>query len=80
MEGKLKDHHLDHIKPSSHLIRNGWASVSMEITGADDYPADINDPTSPDRLWSSVLDWCANSPGLTQVISPYGVLVVGGIT
>jgi predicted peptidase len=39
--------HLDH----------GFAVLSFEIPGTGDCPAASNDPTSPDRLISSVLDW-----------------------
>ena len=42
---------------SNHHIAHGWASIGVEIPGTGDCPADPNDPTSPDRLWTSVLDW-----------------------
>jgi len=35
----------------------GVATVVVEIPGTGDCPAKADDPTSPDRLWSSVLDW-----------------------
>jgi len=35
----------------------GFATLSFEIPGTGDCPAAPNDPTSPDRLMSSVLDW-----------------------
>ncbi|KAL9101311.1 MAG: hypothetical protein Q9163_003423 [Psora crenata] len=53
----LDGHRLEHTMPSTHHIANGWASVAVEIPGTGDCPADPNDPTSPERLWSSVLDW-----------------------
>jgi pimeloyl-ACP methyl ester carboxylesterase len=31
--------------------------VVVEIPGTADCPADSADPESPDRLWSSLLDW-----------------------
>ncbi|KAL0930025.1 UPF0255 protein [Colletotrichum truncatum] len=37
--------------------RLGYACVSAEVPGTGDCPAARSDPTSPDRLWSSVLDW-----------------------
>lgn len=37
--------------------RVGCASLVLEIPGTGDSPADRNDPTSPDREWSSLLDW-----------------------
>lgn len=38
-------------------IRRGFACVSVEIPGTGDSPASKQDPFSPDRQWSSVLDW-----------------------
>lgn len=40
----------------SHLNR-GFAVILAEIPGTGDCPSIRNDPKSPDRLWSSVLDW-----------------------
>ncbi|KAK7533149.1 Alpha/Beta hydrolase protein [Phyllosticta citribraziliensis] len=37
--------------------RNGVAVVVVEIPGTGDSPALASDPTSPDREWSSLLDW-----------------------
>ena len=31
--------------------------MAIEIPGTGDCPAEIHDPQSPGRLWSSVLDW-----------------------
>lgn len=42
----------------------GWAIVGAEIPGCGDCPAAKMDPESPDRLWSSVLDWIAEQPEL----------------
>jgi hypothetical protein len=33
------------------------ASVVVEIPGTADCPADSADPESPDRLWTSLLEW-----------------------
>jgi Esterase FrsA-like len=44
----------------------GFATLSFEIPGTGDCPAAPNDPTSPDRLMSSVLDW------VTSNASEYG--------
>lgn len=41
---------------SSHLAR-GWGTIGVEIPGTGDCPAARQDPASPDRLWSSLLDW-----------------------
>lgn len=37
--------------------RVGCACLVVEIPGTGDSPADRNDPTSPDREWSSLLDY-----------------------
>lgn len=39
------------------FLARGWAAIVAEIPGTADCPADSADPASPDRLWSSVLDW-----------------------
>ncbi|KAK5656539.1 hypothetical protein OQA88_4518 [Cercophora sp. LCS_1] len=39
------------------FLSRGWGVVVAEIPGTADCPADSADPDSPDRLWSSVLDW-----------------------
>lgn len=39
------------------FLKRGWAAVVVEIPGTADCPADSADPESPDRLWSSLLDW-----------------------
>ncbi|KAF4966979.1 hypothetical protein FSARC_5418 [Fusarium sarcochroum] len=39
------------------FLSRGWAAVIAEVPGTADCPADSSDPGSPDRLWSSVLDW-----------------------
>ncbi|GLA84757.1 hypothetical protein AtubIFM56815_008972 [Aspergillus tubingensis] len=43
-------------KLASHLY-HGQAVLLVDIPGTADSPAAPNDPKSPDRLWSSVLDW-----------------------
>ncbi|KAK4038663.1 Alpha/Beta hydrolase protein, partial [Parachaetomium inaequale] len=39
------------------FLGRGWASVVVEIPGTADCPADSADPSSPDRLWTSLLEW-----------------------
>lgn len=39
------------------FLARGWASVVVEIPGTADCPADSADPSSPDRMWSSLLEW-----------------------
>ena len=46
------------LRIQQHLDR-GYATLIFEIPGTGDCPAAPNDPTSPDRLMSSVLDWVA---------------------
>lgn len=38
-------------------LEKGVATLVVEIPGTGDSPAAKSDPTSPDRQWSSVLDW-----------------------
>ncbi|KAK1461022.1 hypothetical protein CMEL01_15319 [Colletotrichum melonis] len=49
----------DNTVRSDEFLARGWGSVIVEIPGTADCPADSADPESPDRLWSSVLDWIA---------------------
>ncbi|GAB1312369.1 Pigment biosynthesis protein Ayg1 [Madurella fahalii] len=42
------------------FLKRGWGAVVVEIPGTADCPADSADPESPDRLWSSLLDWMAD--------------------
>lgn len=50
------------VPSSSGLGWLGWltvcrASVVVEIPGTADCPADSADPESPDRLWTTLLEW-----------------------
>ena len=47
----------DHTPRTQEHVNHGFATLSFEIPGTGDCPAAPNDPTSPDRLMSSVLDW-----------------------
>lgn len=49
--------------------QNNVASIVVEIPGTGDSPALASDPTSPDRQWSSLLDWIDTQPAIdsTQV-------------
>lgn len=49
----------------------GWSQKSvavivLEIPGTGDSPAAPNDPTSPEREWSSLLDWVDEQPEVDQ--------------
>ena len=47
----------DHTPRTQEHVDRGFATLSFEIPGTGDCPAAPNDPVSPDRLMSSVLDW-----------------------
>ena len=58
---------LDGYRTELAVWQRGWldkgvATVVAEIPGTGDSPARAADPRSPDRLWSSVLDWIAARP------------------
>lgn len=53
----LDGHRPDNTVRSDEFLARGWASVIVDIPGTADCPADRKDPTSPDRLWTSILDW-----------------------
>lgn len=53
----LDGHRPDNTARSDEFLARGWASVIVDIPGTADCPADRRDPTSPDRLWTSILDW-----------------------
>ena len=44
--------------------RVGVATIVLEIPGTGDCPATASDPTSPDRLYSSLFDWIATQERL----------------
>lgn len=46
------------------FLARGWASIVLEIPGTADCPADPADPTSPERLWDSLLAWMAAFRGV----------------
>jgi dipeptidyl aminopeptidase/acylaminoacyl peptidase len=53
----LDGHRPDNTVRSDEFLKRGWASVIVDIPGTADCPADRRDATSPDRLWTSILDW-----------------------
>lgn len=60
---------LDGYRTELAVWQQGWLSkgvgtVIAEIPGTGDSPALRSDPTSPDRQWSSVLDWIATQKQL----------------
>jgi dienelactone hydrolase len=46
--------------------QNNVAVVVIEIPGTGDAPAESNDPKSPDRQWSSLLDWVDEQPEINH--------------
>ncbi|KEQ79600.1 alpha/beta-hydrolase [Aureobasidium pullulans] len=46
--------------------QNGIGSIVVEIPGTGDSPALPSDPTSPDRQWSSLLDWIDTQPAIAK--------------
>ncbi|CBX95883.1 hypothetical protein IAQ61_004708 [Plenodomus lingam] len=50
----------------SSFLNLGIATIVLEIPGTADCPADPSDPTSPDRLYSSLFAWTAHQPRLAQ--------------
>ena len=57
----LDAYRTDHTPRTEEHVKRGFATLSFEIPGTGDCPAAPNDPTSPDRLMSSVMDWVAAS-------------------
>lgn len=55
----LDAYRTNHTPRTQEHVDHGCATLSFEIPGTGDCPAAPNDPTSPDRLLDSVLDWVA---------------------
>ena len=55
----LDAYRTDHTVRTQEHVDRGYATLSFEIPGTGDCPAAPNDPTAPDRLMSSILDWVA---------------------
>lgn len=53
----LDAYRTDHTPRTQGHVDHGCAVLSVEIPGTGDCPAAPNDPASPDRVMSSVLDW-----------------------
>lgn len=53
----LDGHRPDNTVRSDEFLKRGWASIIVDIPGTADCPADRKDASSPDRLWTSILDW-----------------------
>lgn len=60
---------LDGYRTELSVWMEGWralgiATIVLEIPGTGDCPANASDPTSPDRLYSSLFDWVGAQSGL----------------
>ncbi|OSS49025.1 hypothetical protein B5807_05655 [Epicoccum nigrum] len=56
----------------------GVATVVLEIPGTGDCPANPSDPTSPDRLYSSLFDWMDAQPLLDSTKRAIWAFSTGG--
>lgn len=58
--------------------RIGVATLVLEIPGTGDCPASASDPTSPDRLYTSLLDWVSTQPALDAAKTAIWAFSTGG--
>ena len=70
----LDAYRTDHTPRTQAHVDHGFATLSFEIPGTGDCPAAPNDPSSPDRLMSSIFEWVkANSSvygfDLTKIVA-----------
>jgi hypothetical protein len=56
----------------------GVATIVLEIPGTGDCPAKASDPTSPDRLYSSLFDWVDEQEGLDNKKTAIWAFSTGG--
>lgn len=63
----LDGHRPDNTERTSEHLARGWATVICDIPGTTvDCPANKRDPLSPDRLFSSILEWIKDEAGLDE--------------
>ena len=72
----LDAYRTDHTPRTQRHVDHGCATLSFEIPGTGDCPAAPNDPTSPDRLMSSVLD-CVEAAASRYGFDPTTVVARG---
>ncbi|QIX02173.1 hypothetical protein AMS68_007690 [Peltaster fructicola] len=53
----LDDYRTDQLFRTEVHVRQGYATLIVELPGTGDCPAIANDPLSTDRMWDSVFDW-----------------------
>ena len=59
----LDGHRPDNTERTEEFLKRGWATVICDIPGTTvDCPANKRDPLSPDRFFSSILDWIQEQP------------------
>jgi dienelactone hydrolase len=58
--------------------QNGIATIVLEIPGTGDCPANVSDPNSPDRLYSSLFDWIDSQTGLDSKKTAIWAFSTGG--
>ncbi|KAI4870485.1 yellowish-green 1-like protein [Hypoxylon rubiginosum] len=62
---------LDGYRTELAVWKDGWAKLGcatlvVEIPGTGDNPGAPSDPSSPDRVWTSMFDWVAKQDGIDQ--------------
>ncbi|KAF2242326.1 alpha/beta-hydrolase [Trematosphaeria pertusa] len=63
----LDGHRPDNTERTDEHLARGWATLICDIPGTTvDCPANKRDPLSPDRLFSSILDWIEQQPHLDE--------------
>ncbi|KAJ4580326.1 hypothetical protein HRR83_003274 [Exophiala dermatitidis] len=61
-DGKEIPLYTRHTGRTDEFLSRGWGCVITEIPGTADCPAARRDPKSPDRLFTSILDWMDQQP------------------
>ncbi|KAF2732515.1 pigment biosynthesis protein Ayg1 [Polyplosphaeria fusca] len=63
----LDGHRPDNTERTDEHLQRGWATVILDIPGTTvDCPANKRDPLSPDRLFTSILEWIKEQPYLNE--------------
>lgn len=63
----LDGHRPDNTERTTEHLARGWATIICDIPGTTvDCPANRRDPLSPDRLFSSILDWIGQEGWLDE--------------
>ena len=62
----LDGHRCDNTERTDEFLARGWGCVITEIPGTADCPANRRDPTSHERLFTSILDWMDKQPCLNM--------------